>query len=88
MTTTRAAGRTITAGELIEHFGQLDPNEPIRLSAYGDEEPIEEIDGETICGPSGDHVYQSAHELLEELHEFTGTKKALLKAIADYVEGN
>ena len=85
MTTTRAAGRTITAGELTEHFGAMDPNEPIRLAVYGDESPIEEIDGETICGSPDDHPYQSAHELLENLHEFKGTKAALLKAIADYI---
>ena len=82
MTTTRAAGRTITAGEMAEHFGAMDPNEPIRLEIFGDSETITELDGTSVCGPDGEHVYQEAYNLLEELHEFTGTKKEMLKQIA------
>jgi hypothetical protein len=84
MTTTRAAGRTITAGEMVEHFGAMDPNEPVSMAAYGDTETIDELDDASVCGPDGDHVYQEAYNLLEELHEFTGTKKEMLKQIADY----
>jgi hypothetical protein len=84
MTTTRAAGRTITAGEMAEHFGAMDPNEPVTLAVYGDSEGIEELDGGSVCGPDGDHIYQEAYNLLEELHEFSGTKKEMLKQIADY----
>jgi hypothetical protein len=84
MTTTRAAGRTITAGELVEHFSAMDPNEPIYTTAYGDTEPIIELDGSGITGPDGEHPYQEAYNLLDELHEFTGTKVAMLKMVADY----
>ena len=80
----KAAGRTITAGELIEHLSGLGQNTHIWLDVYGDWEPIEELSGPLIFGPEDDHPYQSAHELLMELQEFTGTKKALVEMIQSY----
>jgi hypothetical protein len=84
MTTTKAAGRTITAGEMVDHFIDMDPVEPVRISVSGDVFPIEEIQGQYVCGPTDDHPYQDAHNLLEDLHEFSGTKKEMLRLIAQY----
>ena len=84
MTTTRAYGRTITAGDMADHFSAMDPVEPIYLHVPGDVLPIQEIDGQYVCGPSGAHPYQDAYNLLSKLHEFSGTKKEMLRLIGEY----
>jgi hypothetical protein len=82
--TMRSSGRTITVGELIEHFSSMNHNDPVWLRIFDDTECIEELDSDLIVGPEGAHPYQEAHDLLKELQEFKGTKKDLVARIAGY----
>lgn len=75
----------MVVGEALEHLTGLDPNEPLTVHILGDEYEVSAIDGTEIQTLDGDDdPAQAAYDVLEELRDFKGTKKDMLKLVSDY----
>jgi hypothetical protein len=88
----RAIGQTITAGEFRESIARMDDNDQLWIDIYDESVAVSEMDeqtGDIRTGYTSDeHPQAEAHKLIEELHEFRGTKKAMLELVASYCKSH